>query len=273
MSFSNVIVGIDGTRAGFEAARQAARLLERDGRLLLVGVEDGWDALAGRWAGATFAWFDNGTKWTYEDRQAELRRRVRASLDEAVRQLKGAGTVESRAIEGRSWEALRTVAASENADLLAIGTHGGSRARGIILGYTATSLAHEAPCSLLIARPPFDPAAFPASLGVGYDGSPQSERALDVAIDLAALHPRTPTRIVTCRPIPPGLAREAAIKRSPVHFVFDDERHLPDDGLVEASQTVDLLLVGSRGLEGIGALGSTSERVAHRAASSVLIVR
>ena len=60
---------------------------------------------------------------------------------------------------------------------------------------------------------------------------------------------------------------------SPEHFVFDDERHLPDDGLVEASQTVDLLLMGSRGLQGVAALGSTSERVAHRAASSVLIVR
>ena len=55
--------------------------------------------------------------------------------------------------------------------------------------------------------------------------------------------------------------------------MFDDERQLPDDGLVEASQTVDLLLGGSRGLHGIAALGSTSERVAHRAACSVLIVR
>jgi hypothetical protein len=34
-------VGIDGTRAGFEAARQAARLVEPGARLLLVGVEDG----------------------------------------------------------------------------------------------------------------------------------------------------------------------------------------------------------------------------------------
>jgi nucleotide-binding universal stress UspA family protein len=273
MSFSNVIVGLDGTRAGFEAARQASRLVRDGGRLLLVGVVDDWDALAGRWAGTTFAWFDNGTKWTYEERQSELRRRVRASVDEAVRQVNGAEAVESRCVEGRAWEALRLIAADEGADLLAVGTHGGSRARGIILGHTATSLAHEAPCSLLIARPPFDPATFPASLAVGYDGSPQSEQALDVAIGISTRNPDVPTRIVTCRPVPPGLAREAAIQRSPAHFAFEDERHLPDDGLAEASQTVDLLLVGSRGLQGVAALGSTSERVAHRAASSVLIVR
>ena len=274
MSFSNVIVGIDGTRAGFEAARQAARVVEPGGRLLLVGVEDGWDVLAGRWAGATFAWFDNGTSWTLEQRQAELHRRVQAALDEAARQLEPAScTVESRCVDGRSWETLRELAAGEGADLLAVGTHGGSRARGIVLGHTATSLAHEASCPLLIARPPFDPSTFPASLAVGYDGSPQSEQALDAAIGIAAHRPELAVRIVTCRPVPPGLAREAAMQRSPEHFVFDDERQPPDDGLVEASQTVDLLLVGSRGLHGIAALGSTSERVAHRAACSVLIVR
>lgn len=273
MTFSTVIVGVDGTRAGFEAARQAARLVDAGGRLLLVGVEDGWDVLAGRWAGVTFAWFDDGAGWTYEQRQAELHRRVEASLEQAARQLQADCTVETRSVHGRSWESLRTLAVEERAGLLAVGTHGGSRVRGIVLGHTATSLAHEAACSLLVARPPFDPARFPASVAVGYDGSPQSEQALDVAIGIAARHEELPVRIVTCRPVPPGLAREAAIARSPAHFVFDDDRHLPDDGLVEASQSVDLLLVGSRGLQGVAALGSTSERVAHRAACSVLIVR
>lgn len=273
MALSNVIVGIDGTRAAFEAARQAARLVEPDGRLLLVGVEDGWDALAGRWAGTTFARSGDETEWTYEARQEDLRRRIESSLMQAASQLSALCAVDSRRVEGRSWEALRAVAAEERADLMAVGTHGGSRIRGIVLGYTATHLAHEAPCSLLIARPPFDPSSFPASLAVGYDGSPPSERALDLAIRIAGRRAGISTRVVTCRPVPPGLARDAAIRRSPSHFTFDDERLLADDGLVEASYAADLLLIGSRGLQGVAALGSTSERVVHQAASSVLVVR
>ncbi len=47
----------------------------------------------------------------------------------------------------------------------------------------------------------------------------------------------------------------------------------PVRGLVGASGTVDLVVVGSRGLHGLKALGSVSERVAHQALSSVLVVR
>ena len=47
----------------------------------------------------------------------------------------------------------------------------------------------------------------------------------------------------------------------------------PVRALVAASADADLLVVGSRGLDGLRALGSVSERVAHRARCSTLIVR
>ena len=47
----------------------------------------------------------------------------------------------------------------------------------------------------------------------------------------------------------------------------------PVVALVEAARDADLLVVGSRGLHGLKALGSVSERVAHDAACSVLVVR
>jgi nucleotide-binding universal stress UspA family protein len=47
----------------------------------------------------------------------------------------------------------------------------------------------------------------------------------------------------------------------------------PVPGLVDRSADHDLLVVGSRGLHGLRALGSVSERVAHRAKCSVLVVR
>jgi nucleotide-binding universal stress UspA family protein len=57
-----------------------------------------------------------------------------------------------------------------------------------------------------------------------------------------------------------------------------DHRHedLPDKparALVAAAADADLVVVGSRGLHGVKSLGSVSERVAHKAPSSVLIVR
>ena len=47
----------------------------------------------------------------------------------------------------------------------------------------------------------------------------------------------------------------------------------PVEALVDASRDAGLLVVGSRGLHGLRALGSVSERVAHSAACSVLVVR
>jgi nucleotide-binding universal stress UspA family protein len=40
-----------------------------------------------------------------------------------------------------------------------------------------------------------------------------------------------------------------------------------------AKATADLLVVGSRGVHGMAALGSVSEQVAHRAGCSVLVIR
>ena len=45
------------------------------------------------------------------------------------------------------------------------------------------------------------------------------------------------------------------------------------DSLVIASEEADLVVVGSRGLSGIRALGSVGERVAHEAHCPVLVVR
>ena len=54
---------------------------------------------------------------------------------------------------------------------------------------------------------------------------------------------------------------------------FDVVQHEPVAALTAASAAADLLVVGSRGMHGIRALGSVSERVAHRAECSTLIVR
>jgi nucleotide-binding universal stress UspA family protein len=47
----------------------------------------------------------------------------------------------------------------------------------------------------------------------------------------------------------------------------------PVEVLLAAADNADLVVLGSRGLHGLPALGSVSERVAHRATCSVLVVR
>lgn len=62
-----------------------------------------------------------------------------------------------------------------------------------------------------------------------------------------------------------------------VSLIAGDGFHVIDDDpasvLTAAGADADLLVLGSRGLHGLRALGSVSERVAHRAACSTLIVR
>lgn len=55
------------------------------------------------------------------------------------------------------------------------------------------------------------------------------------------------------------------------YFVVDPGH--PVEVLTELSADADLVVLGSRGLHGLRALGSISERVAHKADCSVLVVR
>ena len=68
-----------------------------------------------------------------------------------------------------------------------------------------------------------------------------------------------------------------AVDLGAVSLIAGDGYHVtpeePVPVLTAASADADLLVVGSRGLHGLKSLGSVSERVAHRAACSTLIVR
>jgi nucleotide-binding universal stress UspA family protein len=250
--FSRVIVGIDGTEPGFEACRQATRLLAPEGRLELVSaVYLAGAALAG-WSSARVA--------------EELEHEAGGWLEEA-RQIVGEGS-ETRLVNGAAASVLLREAEREHATLLALGTHGHSRFSEIVLGGVAGEILHKAPCSVLIARPSSEPAAFPRSIVVGLDGSQESDRALAVAEDLGRrLH--VPLHILVA-------LRGRTVDLAHVHlrtpFSESVDEH-PVEALVEASREADLVVVGSRGLHGMKALGSVSERLAHRACSSVLVVR
>jgi nucleotide-binding universal stress UspA family protein len=154
------------------------------------------------------------------------------------------------------------LARERGADLVAVGSRGRGRIAGIAFGSVATLVTHEAPCSVLVARASDTPSQWPAAVAVGVDGSEHAQKAQRVAQEIADRAGAT-LRVLAAR----GGGEVGDVGSAEV-----DER-APVDALVAAAGSADLMVVGSRGLSGLAALGSVAERVAHQAPCSVLIVR
>lgn len=252
--FSRVVCFVDGSPDGLEALRQAAALRAPEGELVgVVALDLGLAAEAG--FEATHA-------------AAQLEEEAEQARDDAAAALEGIPSAEVEIVSGRPAAALRAVAEHRRADLLAIGRHGSSRRRGLIVGSLVTEMIHEAPCPVLVTRPPAGGGPWvPRTLTVGIDGSDCSLDALGVA---RALGERLGARVRLLAAT--GGKRIDADELGRLGDVELDERR-PVDALVAASEGSDLVVVGCRGLHGLASLGSVSERVAHRAVNSVLVVR
>jgi nucleotide-binding universal stress UspA family protein len=251
--FSNVVCGLDGSSEGTAAARIAARVAEPDGQLTLLTVEDRSHAVhAGLGAGTVLA-----TLHADAEGALERGRSATATLHEADTQLRIGSPVDAFLAELDERRATLAVA----------GIHEHSRAVGIALGAVSTFLLHEAPCSVLVARQPRDLTGWPRTIVVGLDGSPESGAALTAARRLAVRFGSTVRAVVAT-----GEDADILAARRAAAGVEEHEGRAVDV-LAVLSERVDLVVVGSRGLKGVRALGSVSERVAHEARSSVLVVR
>jgi nucleotide-binding universal stress UspA family protein len=250
--FARIVVGVDGTEPGFEACRQAALFAEEGAAIEAVAVVHLADAV---WTG--------GNAPRFRD---ELECEAEAALDNAIAIL--GDNARRRFVNGYVVAALLREVDAARATALVVGSHGHRRAFEILVGGVAGELLHSAPCAVLVARPPADPAAFPSTVVVGCDGSRASDEALAAAGRLAARF-TVPLSVVTALG-GKGVDLERVQRVAPRALRLDGR---PVDALVHAGREGALLVVGSRGLHGLRALGSVSERVAHKAACSVLVVR
>ncbi len=245
---------MDGSPESFEALRQAITLRPPEGELLAMVVVDLGVAVRTGFQAVR-------TARRLEDEAAAARELV----GEAVQ---GVPFSSASVVRGRPAPSLRAAARRRHADVLVVGSHGLSRRVGILVGSVASELLHKAPCSVLLSRPTVDGAQWaPREIVVGVDGSACSLEALSVARSIAARFDEARVEARLC-----AGARSPEVSDLDGATVMRDER-APVDALVAASETADLLVVGSRGLQGLAALGSVSERVAHRATCSVLVVR
>lgn len=255
MIFERVICGVDATEESIDAARQAARLTAPGGRLLLVAVAELEVAAQAGFAASMVA--------------KELEEEARAALERATEAISGLHPAEGRLLTGPVLATLHAAILEESASLVVLGTHGHGRGSGILLARASTTVVHDAPCSALVARRPGgDAARFPSSIVVGLDGSPEGDAAAAAADELAQRFGSRVRAIVATGG--KGVDAAAILAGRPRAEIVPGK---PLDALLEASGAADLVAVGNRGLHGLKALGSVSERLAHQARCSVLVVR
>ena len=246
-----VLCGVDSRPEGLEALRQADLLLEPGGSIFVVTALELASVAEAGWAATPAA--------------AQLEAESQAAIDAARAVVPGASF---RVVEGRADQVLLAEAEAAGATLVAVGTHEISRPVGIAIGSVATTMLHSAPCSVLVARERPRGEGPPRTIVVGIDGSPESELAAAVAFRLGSRFGAA-VRPIAARG---GKSFDLAVVNTVATDVLVEEG-APVDALAAGAEGADLLVVGSRGLHGARALGSVSERVAHKAPCSVLVVR
>lgn len=251
--FARIVVGVDGTEWGFEALRQALVLAQEEHAV--VHAVTALDTAPAIHTGLHAGQF------------AELLANEANEARNAAETIMGSGEGRSaRVVRGKPVAVLRRERDEMRATLVALGGRRSSRFLGIMLGDTGTELVHDAVCSVLLAYPTEDGPWRPRTIVVGFDSSTYALAALRTAEELANAHDGTVEVVAATG----GKAIESDAAWAERVDTWDPAH--PVAALVERSRTVDLVVVGSRGVHGIRTIGSVSERVAHQAHCTVLVV-
>jgi nucleotide-binding universal stress UspA family protein len=255
--FTRIVVGIDGSQQALEAARQAALLEDVDGRLTLLSV---WDVAPVIIGGPTTM-----TRYDFDEelQQTTAEKALLAARDYIAPYTAATG----KPVHGTPVPKLLEEIDRDEDTLIAIGSSGTGRLLGIVEGAVATEIVHKAPCSVLVARPV--DSGFPRRIVVGVDGSVESAAAYAAAHYIATRFDAELHAVVAWG----GKGVNERLVATITDGDHDDRHEAPAEALVAAAESADLVIVGSRGLHGFHALGSVSERVAHSAPCSTLVVR
>lgn len=261
ITFDRAVCGVDPSPQSMEAVSQAFQLTPDEARISAVSV---WDP-----ALAVYGGIHASTV------MSDLRRQ---SVDALNRAYERFPSLKLLLLRGGDVSGLLSAAAEVNADLISVGSHGDSRIAGVTFGSVATGMVHYAPCSVLVARSP-ERGRFPESIIHASDGSADALAAARVAGEIAARHGSKIVSVSIDDDPDRGTAQAeqsaALIKVAGAEPGAEARQGSPPREIVKLANSAQasLVVVGSRGMTGLKALGSVSERVAHRASCSVLIVR
>lgn len=272
--FNKVVVGVDGRQGGRDAVVLADKLLAAGGSLTFAHVFPDPAASAVR------GYDESESAETVRSR--ELLRTVseEARIPAHLRWI-GADS------PGRG---LHVLAESLRADLLVVGSTRRGYLGRVLIGDDTREALNGAPCAVAIAPAGYAEQPGPIrAIGVGYDGSPDSQRAVTMARALAAEHGASVAALeVAWRPASQFTGRVAGDSARVADLVKQARNHAsalgdiegcgaygqPAEELAQWSSSLDLLVVGSRGWGPVGRLihGSTSQELARRARCPLLVL-
>jgi len=273
--FRKVLVGVDGRPGGRDAVALARQLTAPGGVITLAHIY-GQDLLIGR-----------GGSQTVIIEQAKAELLLEHELNSAPL---GAELVAS--FDHRVGRGLHLLAERLTADLIVVGSTRHGLLGRVLMGDDTRASLTGAPCAVAIASRGFQHHSHELeTLGVGYDGSPESELALAAARELAAQHGATilALEVVSLEDVqneaplpadwPEGTSRL-------IHHSSEQLRELGDDVLGDAvyggpreelvrfGEDLDLLLIGSRGYGPLGRLfhGHVADYLARHAPCPLVIL-
>jgi nucleotide-binding universal stress UspA family protein len=273
--FKNVLVGVDGSPNGRDAAALASRLLDPDGKLTLAHVHSGELHPLHAITPGLLA----------EERQAS------AKLLEGERAAAGIGAELVSVVAASAGGGLHRQAEEQNADLLVVGSCRRGAFGRVMLGDDSRTALNGAPCAVAIAARGYAEHPTPITkVGVGYNDSPESTAALAAARSVAAPTGATvhalevvsiPTYAYTGL-MPPTIGEgievilsEANERMSKLPDVVGRAVYgLSGEELAAFSDEVDVLVVGSRSYGPVRrlVLGSTSDYMERHARCSLLVL-
>jgi nucleotide-binding universal stress UspA family protein len=272
--FRNVIVGVDGREGGRDAAALARRLCDENGVLTLVYIYPREPRV---WRGTTPA-YDTEQREKAQELLANARHEM--GVDAKLHVL-GSPSV------GRG---LHETAETLGADLLVVGSAGRGVLGRIFVSDDTRAALNGAPCAVAITPAGYGPVTTVLTeIGVGYDGSPESEHALRVARELARERhaelsafeavslpasvfagPATPNEETYDDLVECARERVAGLEGVSPHAAYG----VPAEELAIYSASLDLLVIGSRSYGPLGRLvhGSTSLHLARTARCPLLVL-
>jgi nucleotide-binding universal stress UspA family protein len=273
--FQNVIAGVDGRPNGRDAIALAARLVDPAGKLVLANVHEGGANLVNAVAPEMLTGESKQSYELLERERAEAE--VQAELVSYASQSPGRG--------------LHSLAEERQADLIVVGSCSRGAVGRVLLGDDTRGALNGSPCAVAVATREYAEHPLPIEkIGVGYDGSPESEVALSKGRELAA-DARALVKVLEVVAIPnyafTGFGAPALGESIEMMLSEANERMAQLEGvdaravyglageeLAAFGDEVQLLIVGSRGYGPMKRLiiGSTSDYLQRHARCSLLVL-
>jgi nucleotide-binding universal stress UspA family protein len=270
--FRTIVVGVDGRDSGEDAIALARRLAAGDAELILSEI------VVPRRFGA-------------RDGDPAALDAARERLDARCAQIDGVRTGAQALTADAVATGLEEVAAAHDADLVVVGSSAHSGLGRLLTGDDTRGVLHHAQRPVAIAPAGFaaDGGAPVTHIGVGFNESAESERALELALAMREQHH---ARLEVMEILPPPWPIDMAWSGIPT---LHEERKRAEAKLMEtpgidASKVLvaasaygelrelatrsSLLVIGARPLSAFGrfALGSTSDALSHDLPCALLVV-